>query len=457
MNQYRIPEGLCKINVISHLYFNEKMNDKYNNLFIGIILILIFGFSFGYTSFLLCLLVLIIRLFTSDKNTVGIFLLMYGGVLGGILRLMYPLVPLYGLLLNFIGIVLLWGTLRDLFIKKISSLLFILFVFVVFGICYLYGPKTEFASEKYFTMLQNGILMLFGYYVLFNSKDYSPAVLSQMLFISAILLMSFDITYYHMNPGALFDFNWFRQQETDYFYSNDRSGFIVSYQEIGVLALIGTAIYLSQVSLKRAQIPLYILPASMVILISGARQAIFGLVGVLILRYAIFNKCNMTKKHLGKLLLSFVSVLILLIIAIYLLPLLNIDVVNSTLQSGDEGRLLLYVEALNMFNDNTMFGIGFGGFEHYTFSDQPWPHNFILEILCESGLFGLISLSILVYIYFTRNKCGIMTMTNQGMFYFLIIFANLMSFMVSADFRLSISIFSSLFVVRKTTASFIKI
>ena len=33
MNQYRIPEGLCKINVISHLYFNEKMNDKYNNLF----------------------------------------------------------------------------------------------------------------------------------------------------------------------------------------------------------------------------------------------------------------------------------------------------------------------------------------------------------------------------------------------------------------------------------------
>lgn len=451
MNQYRIPEGLCKINVISHLYFNEKMNDKYNNLFIGIILILILGFSFGYTSFLLCLLVLIIRLFTSDKNTVGIFLLMYGGVVGGVIRLMYPFVPLYGLFLNFIGIALLRKTLSGLFVNNKSSILFLLLVFVVFGICYMYGPKTEFATTKYLTMLQNGVFLLLGYYALLKSRDYSPVVLSQVLIITALSMISFDIVFYHMKPGGLFDFNWFRQQETDYFYSNDQQGFIVSYQHIGVMALLGTAIFLSQISLKRTYILLYIVLPAMIILMSGARQAIFGLFGVLILRYAIFNKRNIGKKgRLGKFLLSFVGILVLLLFASYILPLLNIDVINATLQSGDEGRMLLFIESLEMFNNNYLFGLGFGGFEHFTVSDQPWPHNFFLEILCECGLFGLISLSMLVLIYFVKNKIRIMAQTSQGMFYFLIVSAIMMSFMVSADFRESIALFCAIFAISTT-------
>ena len=422
------------------------MNDKYSNIFLAIIPILLLGITNGYASFLICLIVLITRLFTSDKHTAGIFMLMYGGVLGGVIRQMFPFVPLYGLFLNLIGIALLRKTLSGLFVNNKSSILFLLLVFVVFGICYMYGPKTEFATTKFLTMLQNGVFLLLGYYALLESKDYSPVVLSQILIIAALSMITFDIVFYHMKPGGLFDFNWFRQQETDYFYSNDQQGYIVSYQQIGVMALLATSIFLSQISLKRTYILLYIVLPAMIILMSGARQAIFGLFGVLILRYAIFNKRNIGKKgRLGKFLLSFVGILVLLLFASYILPLLNIDVINTTLQSGDEGRTLLFIESLEMFNNNYLFGLGFGGFEHFTVSNQPWPHNFFLEILCECGLFGMISLGFLVLLFFLKNQIRLMTQTKQGMFYFLIVSAIMMSFMVSADFRESIVLFCAIF------------
>lgn len=422
------------------------MNDKYSNIFLAIIPILLLGITNGYASFLICLIVLITRLFTSDKHTAGIFMLMYGGVLGGVIRQMFPFVPLYGLFLNLIGIALLRKTLSGLFVNNKSSILFLLLVFVVFGICYMYGPKTEFATTKFLTMLQNGVFLLLGYYALLESKDYSPVVLSQILIIAALSMITFDIVFYHMKPGGLFDFNWFRQQETDYFYSNDQQGYIVSYQQIGVMALLATSIFLSQISLKRTYILLYIVLPAMIILMSGARQAIFGLFGVLILRYALFNKRNIGKKgRLGKFLLSFVGILVLLLFASYILPLLNIDVINTTLQSGDEGRTLLFIESLEMFNNNYLFGLGFGGFEHFTVSNQPWPHNFFLEILCECGLFGMISLGFLVLLFFLKNQIRLMTQTKQGMFYFLIVSAIMMSFMVSADFRESIVLFCAIF------------
>lgn len=424
------------------------MNDKLNSFFLVIILILLLGLTSGYTSFLLCLFVLTIRLLTSDKHTSAIFLLMYGGVLCGVIRLMYPFIPIYGLFLSLISVALLWGILRGLFLNYISSIFFMLLVFLVFGICYMYGPKTEFASTKYSMMLENGIFMLFGYYALLKSKVYSPVVLSQMLLLAALSLMSFDIVFYNMKPGGFLDFNWFRQQEMDFFYSNDRQGFIVSYQQIGVLALIGVTIFLSQISLIRTHVLLYTVLPTMIILMSGARQAIFGFIGILILRYAVFNKRYIEGKgYFGKFLLSFVAILVSLLFANYLLPLLNIDVINSTLESGDEGRSLLFVESLDMFINNPLFGLGLGGFEHYTFNAQPWPHNFFLEILCECGLFGVISLSILTLVYLLRNKVRIMTLTNQGMFYFLIVSAIMMSFMVSSDFRNSIALFSVLFAI----------
>lgn len=426
--------------------------DKYNRFFICLIPVLILGLYNGLSAFPICLTLLIIRLCTTDKHTAGIFLLMYGGIMGGAIRLMYPFVPIYGLMLNSIGIILLWNEIRKLFKEDYISFFLLVLVILIFGVCYLYGPRTEFATTKYSKMIEHGIFMLFGYYSICNSRLFSPVVLTQVLLLTAISLFAFDIQYYHMTPGGIFDFDWFRLQETSFFYANDRVGYLASYQELGILALLSITIFLSQAEIKMSQVIVYTLFASFLILSSSARQAIFGLVIVIALRYTIFNTRHIRGAKPSHSLLSIVAfVFVAGLIILYALPLLNIGVITSTLQSGDEGRTILYAEAIQMIKDNPLLGLGLGGFEHFTISDQPWPHNFFLEILCETGFLGLAILCIIVVKYFTSHNVNILTLTNQRMFYFLIVSAVLSSYMVSADFRLSISVFSALFAVRMSS------
>lgn len=421
------------------------MESKLDKFFLVLVFFLIIGLSLGYSSFFLCLAALLLRICTSDKHSIGIFLLMYGGIMGGAIRLMYPFIPIYGLMLNFIGIILLWNIIRGLFNEDKMSSIYMLLVFAYFGVSYLLGPKSEFAATKYSKMIENGIFMLFGYYALFKSTVFSPTKLSQILLLTTISIFSFDINFYHMTPGGLFDFNWFRQQEMAYFYANDKIGYLASYQELGVLALLSFTIFVAQTGIKLRQVAPYALFATLLILTSSARQAIFGLFIVLILRYSIFNERNLKQENpIIKIIISVIIIYILLNLVEYVLPLLNIDVINTTLQSGDETRTLLYLESIQMFLSNPITGLGLGGFEAHTMSDQPWPHNIILELLCECGIAGLVILCLLLVTYFRNNKISLLILNNRQMFFFLIVSANIVSYMVSADFRLSISVFSSL-------------
>ena len=96
-----------------------KYLDKY---YIFIIPILILGIYFGFSSYGLCLAVIALRLFYTNKDTLGVFLLMYGGPLGGMTRLVYPILPVYGFLLTMIGFLLLWDEMLDLLKNNLKAL-----------------------------------------------------------------------------------------------------------------------------------------------------------------------------------------------------------------------------------------------------------------------------------------------------------------------------------------------
>ena len=93
-------------------------NSNIYNAYCFVIPILIIGLSLGYTSFLLSLVALLPLLFLVDRHSVGFFLLLYGGPLGGVIREMYPSVPIYGLILQVIGIFLMWDLVIDLIQKN---------------------------------------------------------------------------------------------------------------------------------------------------------------------------------------------------------------------------------------------------------------------------------------------------------------------------------------------------
>lgn len=69
-------------------------------------------------------------------------------------------------------------------------------------------------------------------------------------------------------------------------------------------------------------------------------------------------------------------------------------------QYYDSGRSLIYEEALQISNENLIFGVGLAGFSTYT--SISYPHNLELEALTEGGMIGLLLLLLLLFIYMSQ-------------------------------------------------------
>ena len=65
------------------------------------------------------------------------------------------------------------------------------------------------------------------------------------------------------------------------------------------------------------------------------------------------------------------------------------------------GRLGLVDVAVDMFKNNPLIGVGFGGYNLWGNYDA-YPHNIILEILAEMGIVGLLFIVLSVLYYFRQ-------------------------------------------------------
>ena len=428
-----------------------------NTVYYLVLPFLLFGISLGYTSFALALVALIPLFFQTTRHTIGFFLVMYGGELGGVIRAVYPILPIYGLGLMFLGLFLLGDVIADLFRNSKVSLFLLIATMVLFGLFYIKGPKNDFANLKYESMWINGLFTLVGYYTLSRSKRIDAERLTFVLIIGAICMMSFVIAEYNFTRGSsILDFDWFREQSVQYEYNSLRQTgdkMLVGYQHIGMMALYGAVIYLSQINLNPAKNIFLIGCISTVILISGCRQAVLGLIVASVLRYAFF-RFNNSRERLNTNRVIWITVGA--IVVYFILGLLSgySDVVNSTITEGDEGRMAHYLIAWNLFRDNPVTGVGIGGY--FAACEWSWPHNFILELLCECGLVGTIIFLGIIVTVFSKSKVGLRYVSPSNMFYFLVLVAILVRIMVSSDFRESIEIFTSVFAIYSADSVFSK-
>lgn len=420
-----------------------------------VIPLLIVGISQGYTSFPLTLIALLPLLFISNRHTVGFFFVMYGGPLGGCIRAMYPSIPIYGMVLQLIGFVLMWDLISDLIKHNLRAVWGMLLVLAFFGIFFFVGPRDSFAQEKYIKMCTNGLLMIIGYFALDRSTKMDAEALTRLLLVAALSMYAFVIAFYHMSPGALFDYDWFRNQEMDYYYAQDHEHTLVGYQHIGMLIAFAVAIMLSQTKLSKGSALFYTICASQMVLMSGCRQAILAVVVIIVLRYAVFRSSNIGKEFsMGRVLGSVVGIALAGIIVFFILSNVGSSVVSDTLLEGDNGRQMLYIQAINIFNNNPLMGSGIGGFHAIT--GDAWPHNFVLEMLCETGLLGTIGMLVVVIYVLSTKHIKLLYVTRSGMFFFLVLLTLFVRVMVSSDLPESIELFSAVFAVgasRKMTGA----
>lgn len=418
-----------------------------------VIPLLIAGVSIGYTSFAMALIALLPLLFMTTRHTAAIFLVMYGGPLGGVIRAMYPSLPIYGLLFVMIGLVLMRDLISDLLRHHLKAVGGVLLTLAAFGLFYLLGPRTEFASSKFLSMCSNGLLMVFGYYAFEKSKKIDAEGLSQILLVSSICMSIYVIHAMALHPAGLFNYDWFREQSVSYSSLNNwETDTIVNYQHIGMLVLFSISIFLSQKQLSVLPTLFYVICSTQLVLVSGARQAILGVFLVIILRFTVFRLSNVNTHNTSRKIIKTIFWLAIAgVILLFVLQNLNVGVVQDTMQEGDQGRMIRYLEALAIFSDHPILGSGLGGYESIT--GEGWPHNFFLELLCETGVVGTLIFILILLFPMIRNKQDYYHLTSSGMFFFLILLGLFVRVLVSADFRESIELFSAIFAITATGAS----
>ena len=412
-----------------------------------IIPLLIVGISFRFTSFGLALIALLPLLFLTTRHTLAFFLVMYGGALGGVIRAMYPLLPVYGIIIEFLGFVLMIDLIKELFRSNISALILVCLTLLLFYFFYIIGPMDSFAWTKYTRICTHGILMVVGYYAFEKSPQIEVEGLVRLLLLSSICMYTYVIVAVDLRPGNFFDYNWFREQLIDTWHVEGEKTTLVNYQQIGMLVLFGITLFLSKTQLKINLIIFYLLCASQLILLSSCRQAIVGLAAVIVLRFSVFRLKNIYRKmKIKQIIGTLVSLALLSVLVLFILQNININKITNTINEGDYMRERLALQAISIFYDNPFFGSGIGGYHAIT--GVVYPHNFFLELLSETGLVGTILAVLFLIIPLLQKRLGLLHITTSNLFYFLILIVLFIRILVSSDLSESIELFSAIYAIK---------
>ena len=416
-----------------------------NLVFLACIPLLILGINLRLPVFLPCIILLGLRLATSDLDTAGVFLVMFGGPVGGLVRALYPGIPLYGVMLVGIGLLLLAIRINDL---KIRSLIFTFILIAFFALTFFYGPRSPYAVSKMVNICINGLLFLLAFRTIFVSKGFSAGKMAQMLLLTTVAMISFSILYYGFSgPSNIFDYTWMRRDSETFMYQLQEHP-ITNYQVIGVNALYALTFVLAQKRIRIGELCYYLPVCLHLVMTSGAKQATFGVIIIILLKAFLFSNLSRGKKWA-------VIGISVLFVAGYLTILSN-DKVSSAAKVinnrndktvVDASRGVNFLAAISCIQDHPIIGAGLGGYEDYISwqGDQfgKWPHNIILELLSETGAVGLLAVILLLCVFYRRYKVPLRRLTRGSLFFFLIPAAMLCRFMASSDLGESIVLFSA--------------
>jgi O-antigen ligase len=393
----------------------KTIDDYINRIFYLISPSLLILMHLGYISFTACISFILLRLVSTNKETAGVYFVTFGGLIGGVTRHVFPGIPIYGLILIFFGLLLLSKDIIVIIKRGIKPIIFLFFVTLIFFFFYLYGPKHQYSSDKLIGIIINGFMFFFIYSIINISKRFSNIAIAQLLLLTTISFFVASIqSYGYKNPTSFFDYSWYRLTTIE--YSFDYNLVTVGYQEIGMYSLYAFAFFISSINLSYNTNKIYnflfYITCTQLILLSGARQAIFGLGMLIFIRIAFFSQVHKQSKRIIYILLGF----ILLFVFIRFINSLNIDFINTVLdRKGDinsiTGRGDNLIRAITIIKQNPYFGVGLGGYSPNNMSI--YPHNVFLEILSECGLFGFTALIIVLITFYKSNHISFKNVTNS--------------------------------------------
>ena len=286
--------------------------------------------------------------------------------------------------------------------KAESSILSFLALLSLFAISVFTTAGGDAAVPKLTNTFIQGSLYLVAFLVFYSNHERFDTFKIGVFYImmSAIILRLSIITDQIPGPAGLADIGFLKNQRPS---EEDVEGFVIGYQNLGFMCVQGMGFFLmtfrNKIDFEKI---LILLLGALVVLYAGSRQAIVTAVFI----FAIwFLQLRFAKKS-GSLILIAVGVMVIYYLAQLLLGdegLFSSVADQGYVEGGGRGPWLL--RGIELFLDHPWWGVGFGRYNLWGVYDT-YPHNIIIEILCEMGILGFVAVLFISMRSILKNKAA---------------------------------------------------
>lgn len=370
----------------------------WNNILTLALPFLLIGVMLGYVHLPILFAFFILLLLSMKKMELCIsMLLIFPPLLGTIFQIFDYSIP-GSIIPVFFVLLLLPKRLSKILYNKRGTILFTLVIISIFVVYYFLTAKTEYSEKKIVELLITSFIYFIAFSLMSSSSNIDTSCIGKIFYVYGLVLTSIglDILSYSQFNN-LFDFSSFRDASNA---MKELELISISYHSVGIAGMTGLAFLMS--SPRNRKVDFFIVPAFIwLILISGARQALVGALLVFFMKY-VMNHRKLNMVDVAKWAILLVIIIIALLIA-------DIETVNSVFDSkASAGERLNrnFDYPFKILEQHFIDGIGFGNYDN-TVAREVYPHNIILEILCEMGFVGFLILSFVVFIFIIRNKISL--------------------------------------------------
>lgn len=330
--------------------------------------------------------------------------------------------------------------LKILLANNLTSLKYIAFMWFIMFLFYIVTGKTENSTEKIIVLTQLTIFNLLSVFVLSTFSDIKPRQIAPLFLYAGIFFIAAAHDYYgYPMMTNLFDFETFRLVSEERMHSLLP---FVGYHLPGILCIFALSYFFSVE--KKMKLDSWVLLAiSMwIALVSGARQSILGII-------IVFGAWIVLRNGKGIKMSSIIFSVILISLLMFILYSFEFEIFYSFFQKDSTVQESLnrdWEYPLLIILTNFNYGVGFGNYENPFIENEVYPHNLILEIMCEMGALGMLIIIIVLAFWLIRERPHFMQKLNSGSIAMILFLPYFIRSMISEDlshnFILFIVVFS---------------
>lgn len=410
-----------------------------NNVIVLLLPFVMGGVMLGYLNVISVLFILLVYLTTISRLDVSIsFAIIFPPLFGWFFQHMNIGLPgsMFSILIGYLFLNKDIITIAKTPVWK--RWVYIILILVIFVAYYLITGKTSNSTTKIIGLLVTVSYTPF-FMLLAQNEKVNITNLAPVFFFYGLLMMLIGYNFLgYSKPTGLFDFITFRKEGA---YNVSLAKMHMNYHVIGIAGLMGISFLLS-VSKKVNDINIISIAFACVwlILASGARQALVGLV----LLIALWMMLRSNRIRMSNI---FISLIIIYTLYIFVSQ-LNIDFIKVMFDRSLSVEEIInrnYNYAYDLIDEYWLTGIGFGNYLNPT-TGEIYPHNIVLELICEIGVIGIIILLIPIIIYISSNKVSWYDRFSNGALAAIIFLPYFIRSMISDDISRNIVVIT-LFVV----------